>query len=268
VFKNKEVNVRFIDIGTGQVFAESRVPIEMLPETFQLQTTMHLGDEDWTVVRAEPDTSAAFATLGQLTLTLSRVQMLPTKDILFSLPTISDEIASVSQIAKSGYSVLEMHEDDWRQIEFVSSRLSARVDAEIAEIRAVIEAGFSRPGFEKCHVRSSLPIPLEGVPFDAVASIFSRSMDQLDGVCYFQYPGLISDGFAFRSDDLNIYGVQSDGMVSVLGLIGISVSADDLENRVGQFHALMIGHDLLLVDWCRAQVVPADAVAIRQYLQS
>lgn len=265
---NQEINVRFVDVSTGQVFAESSVPMDMLPETFELHTSMHLGDDDWTVVQAEPVTSAAFAKSGQLTLTLSRVQTMPIKDILFSLPTISNEIASVSEISRAGKSVLEMHEDDWRQIEFISAGLREKVNAEIAEIRGVIEADASKPGFERCHVRYGLPVPLEKLNFNSVTSIFSRGMDALDGVFYFQYPNLIDDGFAFRSDDLSVYGSQSDGMVGVLGLSGISVKAENLEIRVVQFHTLMTGHGLLLVDWCRARVVPADAAAIRDYLQS
>ncbi len=264
----KHINVRFVDVSTGQVFAESQVPVEQLPETFQLQTTMHLGDQDWSVVRAEPSTSAEFTKSGHLTLTLSRVQTLPIKDILFSLPTISNEIASRSQIPKTDQSALEMHEDDWRQIEFVSKELIVSINSEVTEIRRVIESGMNKSGFEKCHVRQGLSSPLPELKFDVVASIFSQNMNTLDGVCYFQYPNLIADGFAFRSGDLSVYGVQSNGMVNVLGFREISVKPAHLENLVLRVQTLMTQHELLLVDWCRAQVVPDDAAVIRQYLQS
>ncbi len=229
---------------------------------------MHLGDQDWSVVRAEPSTSAEFAKSGHLMLTLERVQTLPIKDILFSLPTISDEIASISQILKTDQSVLEIHEDDWRQIEFVSKELIGTINSEIAEIRSVIESGMNKSGFEKCRVRQGLSSPLQEIKFDVVASVFSQSMNTLDGVCYFQYPNLIADGFAFRSSDLSVYGLQSNGMVSVLGFSEISVGEDGLENLILKLQTLMTQHELLLVDWCRAQVVPDDADAIRQYLQS
>lgn len=52
------VKTFFIDGSTGNVIAQADVPIERLPPGFAPATTLHLGDEDWTVVSAEPMTLA------------------------------------------------------------------------------------------------------------------------------------------------------------------------------------------------------------------
>ena len=48
------------------------LPIANLPETFELETTLHLGDNEWTVVSAEPRTKLEFASSGKLILAFVR----------------------------------------------------------------------------------------------------------------------------------------------------------------------------------------------------
>jgi hypothetical protein len=47
--------------------------IANLPETFELETTLHLGDNEWTVVSAEPRTKREFASSGKLILRLRKI---------------------------------------------------------------------------------------------------------------------------------------------------------------------------------------------------
>jgi hypothetical protein len=44
------IHVQFFDWSTGNIFAESHVPVGQLPESFEARTTLHLGKDDWSVV--------------------------------------------------------------------------------------------------------------------------------------------------------------------------------------------------------------------------
>ena len=52
----RKVNVTLIDDATGAAFARASMPPGELPETFAVETTMHLGTDDWRVVAADPPT--------------------------------------------------------------------------------------------------------------------------------------------------------------------------------------------------------------------
>ncbi|NND99034.1 MAG: hypothetical protein HKN47_17090, partial [Pirellulaceae bacterium] len=50
----RNVLVTFINDATDEIFAESEMPPAKLPESFVAETTLHIGDADWSVVHAEP----------------------------------------------------------------------------------------------------------------------------------------------------------------------------------------------------------------------
>ena len=69
---SRKVTVTFIDDATGAAFASSKMPPDNLPESFEIDTTLHLGDDDWSVVHAEPHKKAEFTKSGKLTLRLRK----------------------------------------------------------------------------------------------------------------------------------------------------------------------------------------------------
>src|SRR4051812_9918971 len=112
--KPKTVRVELFDADTGKRFSVSDAPIERLPGSFEAATTLHLGEDDWQVVRATPVTAAEFSATGKLRLVLRRLpkpQHVDPKEILFSLPTICDATPGVAtESTKLGKNVLELHE--------------------------------------------------------------------------------------------------------------------------------------------------------------
>lgn len=48
----RNVAIEFIDATNGAVFASTKMPVDNLPDTFEVDTTLHLGDCDWSVVHA------------------------------------------------------------------------------------------------------------------------------------------------------------------------------------------------------------------------
>lgn len=75
-FGKKEVEVKFYE-GKGKTpFAISNIPIEQLPDTFEIDTVMHLGNEDWIVVNAAPAEKAKFRKTGKLNLYLEKSEII------------------------------------------------------------------------------------------------------------------------------------------------------------------------------------------------
>lgn len=134
------VETLFIDVSNGEAMARAEMPVDMLPQSFEQETTMHIKDEDWTVIKAEPMTAEEFSQTGKLVLTLQKVVKVPVKNIIFTLPTICDVIPPVlPDSTRQGQNILELHEDDWRQIEFISVSYRSAIDFELAKIKSVYQ---------------------------------------------------------------------------------------------------------------------------------
>src|SRR6201989_1839604 len=67
------IEVQFFDLATGKLFAQSKMPIRQLPESFEASTTLHLANADWSVVEARPMTAAEFGRTGKLVLIFSKI---------------------------------------------------------------------------------------------------------------------------------------------------------------------------------------------------
>jgi hypothetical protein len=260
------VRVYFTDAASGACFAQSEVPADQLPASFEARTTVNLQGQDWEVTRAVPMTRAEYERTGELHLTLSKITIgvVPAGDLLYSLPTICDFIPGIAPgTSKLGKTVLELHEDDWRQIELVSGSQDAEINNGLTAVRAIHDEHRTPSGFFKeLHIRKEVPNPLDGCRLTvATISGYFASPTPLDGIAYRDVAGLIESGFALRaSSGLTLYGVETAGLVTTLGLQPYQIGSD--VERDGQALAvLMRDHNLNLIDWCRAhRIHGSDAV--------
>ena len=90
--KHDKIRVEFVENGKDKSFAVSMVPIEQLPDSFEVATTLDILGKKWSVVDATPKQKTDFEKSGKLKVVLSQLQTVNPKDILFSLPTINDRI--------------------------------------------------------------------------------------------------------------------------------------------------------------------------------
>jgi hypothetical protein len=261
---SRNVSVTLIDDATGAPFATTELPPADLPESFEVETTLHLGEADWSVIRAEPRTRPEYTNSGKLVLRLRRIEQVNLSDILFSLPSVCDGLPAIGDQPLSGDECL-LHEDDWRQFEFVSRQFSAESDAEIAAVRRIHEQERQSAGWRKLHVRRRPDPPI----------ISPLTRDQLAyafGGLYFRRVGLrgagspIVSGFSFRAaDGLECYGAEEEGRVVVLGVVQELLappptrSADALAQIAREF-------DLDLVNWCRCERASPDTALFRHLL--
>src|SRR5262245_53558993 len=112
-FFSRKVQVTLVDDRFGSVLRVTKLAATALPASFFASTTMHVGDADWSVVSADPMTRDLYEKTQRLVLRLRPVENVAPQALLFSLPTICDQLPS-SEGADADGSEVELHEDDWR----------------------------------------------------------------------------------------------------------------------------------------------------------
>jgi len=251
-----KIKIAFIDDATGESIAVTEMPTSDLPESFVVDTTLHIGNEEWSIVDAQPMTRDAYTKSKTLTLRLRRIELMALGDILYSLPSICDAIPCVEDQQLSG-SEFALAEDDWRQFEFVSNELAPVVDEEIEKIRLIHENEAAEFGWQEIHVRANPELPLTCILTLADLADSLNAPCESVGVTFHGQRSQIANGYAFRTDDLTLYGVAPNGNVQTIALDQYADASPGAEsiNRLKT-----IAHDLRLdlVYWCRCVRVGPD----------
>lgn len=250
--KGGAITVEFLERQQNKPFAVSKVPLAQLPDSFDVATTLDIGNQKWSVVEAVPAHKADFQKLGKVRLVVAPLQTMNPKDILFSLPTINDRMFPTRR-ASSLDGMLLIHEDDWRQIEFVSQQLAGDVDTELRSIRSIYETKRKGQGFVSLHVRKIVERPIVGsaLPFDAVKTNFAIAREYAGfGAEVSGENAIAEDGFAFETTDGNTFFGILDQNRNVVFLCMTQGAGFNESCK-----ALIKSFNLIGVDWCKAQVV-------------
>ncbi|HEY1390103.1 MAG TPA: hypothetical protein VGF38_16320 [Ktedonobacterales bacterium] len=266
------IAVTFVDQKTGKAFAVSDIPLEQLPESFAPATQLTIADVEWQVITAEPMTADEFARTGKLTLTLEKIMMMPTRDVRYSQPTITDSIPVVAPgTNKAIKRALTIHEDDWRQIEMISAGYAAEMREQFEGIRRIYEKSSDGVGFLDIYVRSLIEPAIVGpVRLDEIETAIPAPFETFDGIAYEQGDALIAGGFAYAIGPIALFGIQKDGLVQALCLrprLLQEPHTSHLDALAAALALLMARHDFMLVDWRRMLELPADASSIAKYLR-
>lgn len=245
--KHDTIDVRFVDERSGDPVARSYTPVAQLPESFAPDTTVEIAGKPYSVARAQPLTKREFRKSGRLVLRVTPIMMIDPSAILFSLPTIDDRWPSMEPAADQPAG-LSMHEDDWRQIEFISSELGAEVDSQLDAVREVMSEARKGGAYTRIHVRDRITTPItQALRPSEVAALLGISRGSPSPIRIDRMAGRVRDGGALRlSDRLWAYWFAPDDQVAVLGLHG-QFDADPKRWEP------VLRAGLILVDWCRAQ---------------
>ncbi|WP_395372895.1 hypothetical protein [Marinicella sp. W31] len=86
------IEVRFFDKNSKKKFATSNMPIDQLPDTFAINTNIHIGNEKWIILNAEPINKSDFRKSEKLKLHMqkAKITQVDPNELLFSLSTIND----------------------------------------------------------------------------------------------------------------------------------------------------------------------------------
>jgi hypothetical protein len=172
-------------------------------------------------------------------------------DILFTTPTLNDAIPATREGSTVASNCIQLHEDDWRQFEFVAANMKPAIDAELTDIGAIwdkesVPLSGSGTAFRKVHVRKRIPNPLS----------ISMSLDEFEALVgqktgpmtFFGYDGVLRDVHAVNIDKLVVYAVIRDGNVTTIGLDAVDrlkLPAEFLD-RLSKF---VQDQNVMLVHW-------------------
>lgn len=159
---NRNVEVTFIDDATGGAFASAGMEAADLPETFEMRTSLRLGESDWSVVHAAPRTRAECAASGALTLRLRKIETMPAEEIGFSQLDITENVDDNQNLGK----------DEWISTTPLNARIpnpeTAGLPAPGADADEIYRAALVMSA-----IRESIPLPDDGVycPICHIASV-------------------------------------------------------------------------------------------------
>jgi hypothetical protein len=166
-----KVLVTLIDDATGAAFATSNMPPANLPESFEIETTLHLGDADWSVVHAEPQTRKEYTKSGTLTLRLRKVEKIATEAISFSQLDITDRFDDN----------LGLGADDWIPTTPLNANIRNPESSGLPSPDADAEEVY-RVASKLSELRESIPIPDDGV-YCPICHIANSDLGKLRTPC-------------------------------------------------------------------------------------
>ncbi|MCE9548027.1 MAG: hypothetical protein K8T25_21345 [Planctomycetia bacterium] len=243
------IEVTFIDDKTGEPFAKTTCAAGALPESFASKTTLHIGSDDWSVISATPLTREEYVRSRLLTLRVRKIEWVDPGKILFSLPSIFNALAPLSTLTLVGDELI-LHEDDWRQVEFVSNSFQDEIEEEIASIRRVHQDEWANPGWRNMHVRTRPTRPIVSrLTLSGLAK--SNNVARVREVSYRDAESPIADGYSFSvCDGLFLYGTAPGDVIEVLAVAPMAKEppSRDVVERLAQ---VAQDFDLCLVNWCR-----------------
>lgn len=247
---HRTITVQFIEHGSETPFAASELPPEQLPDTFMIETMLHIGDDDWIVVRAEPATKEEFLHTGNLELYLAKpsAQTVDPGAIRFSIPTLNNDLPPLEDAA-SLQNVFVVHEDDWRQRELVARACLADVERELEAIAAIYRSEHVEHGFRRVHVRQIITEPMRGVVLTPDELMAALGVDHVySGLAFSSYAAVVSGGFAFRDGAGAVIWGRCDGAGNVAAVC-VHFTQTVAEHAFAALDALLARHGLLYVDW-------------------
>lgn len=186
-----------------------------------------------------------------------KVQMLDPKTILFTTPTISNDLAQLEPVHREPSNAdFVFHEDEWSQVEFFPRSQLGEVQRLLKEYKPFERANRVQHGWREVYVRKIRRVPvfsgadatrqLEGLlgsKAGAAPILFSGS----------SVSGSVKNGFSLAlGGNVTLYGYRDAQGVPILGAI-IGRNPDDAK-LTKAFMKLNADRGLILVDW-RAQLV-------------
>jgi hypothetical protein len=244
-----DVTLELVDHTSGEIFAQSEVPLESLPESFSgMETRLTVGDHEYDVVGAQPSMRDEIARTRRVVLSLRKVVAVDPKTILYSVSTLESELPPMA--AGEVANALKVSPDDWRQVEWLRREFLNEITVELDDIAKIKQTHRTPAGFDAVHVRKRVGHPLRGAAIrrtelEAILGSKSRPL------CLRGELGSVEGGFAIPDAEAMVYGVEQGGEVVCMGMFGY------FADTVGKLHSLAMQKQLLMVDWCGTQCLCA-----------
>jgi hypothetical protein len=176
------------------------------------------------------------------------VQTVNLNDILFTTSTLNNALPEFKEKTDT---CAFFHEDEWRQVEFISKDQKPSIDKEIAKIKDIYDnhshKGKDYVGFKKVAVRDLITQPLS-VDFSKLKSCLTDKPIKMIGLGLENNPGQVKDGFYFTIDGIGYYGILDNNVVKTFCIYS-SDSDEQLKAATIHLAKLLTKENLYLVDW-------------------
>lgn len=274
------IDVTLIDSATKAAFAVWKTTPDQLPDQFAPNALLSIKGAKWTVLSADPPAKAAFLQTGKLTLLLAKADDTATPaspaasapasalSKLFSMPSVSGGIGHVSGPIQPGPNIFSIQEDDWRQVEFVSTDNEKDIDAEFADIHKIIADDNRGAGYSDLQVRERIAEPVHDCTLHDVRELIPQ-VRKYDAVGFLHETGTVANSFAWAVDDgLVIWGI-TDGNDNIVQLcLAGAPRRENIPAISAALSKLTLRYDLYLVDWCRETRIHGDIPAFEKYFNA
>ena len=228
------------------------MPLDQLPDTFAVDTTLDMAGVPFVVARAQPQTKREFSKTRRLTVTLRKVVQLDPKQILFSLPSICGAALPGTRSPGASGDIVVLHEDDWRQCEFVANDLHDAIDAELDGVRRIHLEAAAKARWREVHVREKITEPLPpGIRWAKIAELLGPFVP-IDAVAFGDRANAVTGVVAARLDGkVVVWGPEE-----ARGLTALCVEHLDgaTEPTINALKRVADALSLTLVRWCRREV--------------
>jgi hypothetical protein len=250
LFKKSTIRVQFIDANTQEKIGIADMKEEQLPLSFIKPTTMHLKNEEWQVVKAEPEDAFQFKETKQLTLWLSKFEHIDPNKIRFSIPTISNETPQLTTGNIASDFEITLHEDDWRQIELLPLTLLPTIQEEMSAVEAILfpdDETETKNGFDKIHVRTKIGTSHLNISFDEFCNVINASQKGTVKIASVEGTGYVQNGFAIKSANYIYYGTLKNDFIKEMCLQSFESMDDEMSLVCSKYN-------LVMVVWCEGQI--------------
>ncbi|MGD8780755.1 MAG: hypothetical protein PVH88_17550 [Ignavibacteria bacterium] len=249
---SNKIKVQFIDNNKDQTIGVSKMTANQLPETFSVQTTMHIQGGDWIVEEAIPENSVDFVKTKNLVLKMRKIEKINPSDLRYSLPTISNEFPqTTATIEQTDYDI-QIHEDDYRQNEFLNLSSQHLVEKEFLGIKDIWENHSKKSDeitlFKNCHSRNTIGKPNLTIDFEELKSLLKcNSVGQvlING-------NALKNGFALKTENTTFFGVQNIDKVTELCISQWNEKTKDEILEINK------AFNLLFVNWSHCDLIKND----------
>lgn len=164
-------------------------------------------------------------------------------DIWFTKPTISNEFPQLIPKTKETEFDIFIHEDDYRQNEFLNERSLPQIQEEFNGIKDIWTNHSKKSGeytvFKNCHVRKNIGSPNLTIDFNKLKTLLNcNSVGQviING-------DTLANGFAIKTDDTTYFGTLNDNTVIELCIVQWN------DNTTKEILEIDKAFNLLFVNW-------------------
>jgi len=182
----------------------------------------------------------------------AKVELMNPNDIWFTTPTISDEFPQTTPQTKETDFDIFIHEDDYRQNEFLNVNSQSLIEEEFKSIKDIWSNHSKKSGeytlFKNCHVRKTIGSPNLTVDFTRLKSLLNgNSVGQviINGE-------ILTNGFAIKTENTTYFGILNKNTVVELCI------AQWNENTTREILEINKTFNLLFANWHYCDLIKND----------